>query len=45
MIMTHALTRKQLSLAVSCAVALGVVVASGAATAQITPGNLLVTIS
>jgi OOP family OmpA-OmpF porin len=39
MIMTHALTRKQLSLAVSCAVALGVVVASGAATAQINPAD------
>ena len=37
--MTHALTRKQLSLAVSCAVALGVVVASGAATAQINPAD------
>jgi len=39
MIMTHALTRRQLSLAVSCAVALGVVVASGAATAQINPAD------
>jgi OmpA-OmpF porin, OOP family len=37
--MTRALTRKQLSLAVSCAVALGVVVASGAATAQINPAD------
>jgi OOP family OmpA-OmpF porin len=39
MIMIHALTRKQLSLAVSCAAALGVVVASGAATAQINPAD------
>jgi OOP family OmpA-OmpF porin len=37
--MTHALTRKQLSLAVSCAMALGVVVVSGAATAQTDPAD------
>jgi OOP family OmpA-OmpF porin len=39
MIMTHALSRRQLSLALSCAIALGVVVVPGAATAQINPAD------
>ena len=37
--MTHALRRKELSLALSCAIALGVVVVPGAATAQINPAD------
>ena len=37
--MTHALSRKQLSLALSCAIALGVVVVPGAATAQVNPAD------
>jgi OmpA-OmpF porin, OOP family len=39
MIMIHALSRKQLSLALSCAIALGAVVVPGAATAQINPAD------